>query len=722
MTPKPAWACLDMFSSISSLREDVSRGGDEKETTGDAYGRGGDEKKEDHDKFLDDISSQMNSMMGDDDDEDSAITSTTNTNQHQSRLEHSFSYNDLSHFNIDAMREQLSKRPSRFSEMNGLRADFVHLHGLSLHAKSNNDLKSDAQQLLQQSSKHARPLLARALTMGNNTVKEVKDTTTKTIVVIPSIDLDRKELQRMCKDIEFYEERQLFHLLMANDPSVRIIYLTSRKVDENVVKYYLSLSHHEDIDTAHYGSDLFCDVHNMLTRVIMIHVPSRTSTECISLSDKILKEPKLITLLQELIRSPFDGKTFDQSDDTSTAGISVFTGSDSVDEISNKLGVKLLEASGDCLHFGTKQGSREIFAACGISHPAGTPSSEDVDLLTYGDASVHGGKVYWAYNHRYIRSSKNLAIGIARKVLRGIRPRKWIVKLNQGFSGKGNASIDLQHIQNRFAGAKVDNNVTLQMAEQIEEELASNLKFEDPKMTWLDSPEQVGFRTQIERLGVIAEVFIDGEVPTSPSIQAVVEGNDVCIISTHEQVLAGQVYQGCINPCNSAYRAAMMDAGLKVGKFLAAHGVCGHFSVDFLACQKPNSRSWQVYAVEVNLRQGGTTHPQATMAVLCGGSICSDGLFRTSDDEVRCYVATDCHYSEKLKGCSGKSLIEALDSTQNLAATKIRWNKAQRIGVVFHLFKFMPTGRIGFTAIGRSVEESQQLFDDAINFLDTFQD
>ena len=111
--------------------------------------------------------------------------------------------------------------------------------------------------------------------------------------------------------------------------------------------------------------------------------------------------------------------------------------------------------------------------------------------------------------------------------------------------------------------------MTLHIAELIEKELATNLKFEDPKMTWLDSPEQVGFQTQIQRLGVIAEVFIEGEVPTSPSIQAVVEDNDVCIISTHEQVLSGQVYQGCINPCNPAYRAYMYEAGLKVGKFLA---------------------------------------------------------------------------------------------------------------------------------------------------------
>ena len=110
------------------------------------------------------------------------------------------------------------------------------------------------------------------------------------------------------------------------------------------------------------------------------------------------------------------------------------------------------------------------------------------------------------------------------------------------------------------------------------------------------------------------------------------------------------------------------------------------------------------------------------MALLCGGSICNDGLFRTNDGEVRCYVATECHYSEKLKGCSGKCLIDALECTSNPAANKIRWNRADRIGVVFHLFKFMPTGRIGFTAIGRSLEESQQLFNDTVNFLDEFQD
>ncbi|KAL7494452.1 hypothetical protein ACHAWT_003145 [Skeletonema menzelii] len=699
MTPKPL-ACRDMSSSIS-IREVSTH--DEKMATNNDCGDV-DEKK---DSFHDDISKIKKAVVAGDD--EAEVASSTN---HRQMLEHSFSYNDLSHFNIDEMKSQ----PKRYPEMKGLRADLVHLHGLSLHAAPK---AFDAQLLQHALSFHARPL-RRALTMSDAKEEGEESRTTKTVVVIPSIDLDKKELTRMCCDqVEFYEERQLFHLLMAGDPSVRIIYLTSRPVDESVVKYYLSLSHDEDIDAAHYQSNLFCDVHNMLPRVIMIHVPS---TECISLSDKILRQKKLITLLQELIRSSFGGKVLEWNDNT--VGMSVFTGSDSVDELSHKLGAKLLEASGESLHFGTKQGSREIFAACGISHPAGTPSLEDEDLLTYGDASEHGGKVYWAYNHRYIRSAHNLAVGIARKIVRGIRPKRWIVKLNQGFSGKGNASIDLQHIQRRFAGCKAgDNEATLRIAEEIEKEFAISLKCEDPKMTWfdVDEPEQVGFQTQIKRLGVIAEVFIEGEVPTSPSIQAVIEGKDVSIVSTHEQVLDGQVYSGCKNPCNSAYRASIMDAGLKVGKFLAAHGVRGHFAVDFLASEQPKTGSWNVHAVEVNLRQGGTTHPHCCMALLCGGSICSDGLFRTNEGELRCYVATDCHYSENLKGCTEKSLINALEnSSSDPAAYKIRWNKADRIGVVFHLFKFISTGRIGFTAIGRNVEESQALYTDTVTFLERF--
>jgi hypothetical protein len=279
------------------------------------------------------------------------------------------------------------------------------------------------------------------------------------------------------------------------------------------------------------------------------------------------------------------------------------------------------------------------------------------------------------------------------------------------FSGKGNASIDLRKIQSSMLPVP-------EMASLIEKELPT-MKFEDPKMTWYDDDKHVGFKTQIRRLGVIAESFIEGEVPTSPSIQAVIEPNDirVSIISTHEQLLDGQVYNGCINPADDKYRSKIMDMGLKVGKYLAVRGVVGHFSVDFLANLNSDG-SWDVNAVEVNLRQGGTTHPHAMMALLCGGCVCSDGLFRTNDGEIRTYIATDTFCSPTLKGLSEDQLVDAIECKSNILANKIRWNKASAIGVTFHLFKFVERhGRIGFTAIGRTKEEAQSLYNAAVDFL-----
>ncbi|KAL7544129.1 hypothetical protein ACHAWF_007516 [Thalassiosira exigua] len=613
------------------------------------------------------------------------------------KLERSFT--DVSQFSIDT--RQTAELAADCVKPKSLRADFVHLRGVQVHSKKIPRLDLDEGQ---------EGFQFRSIQRSVSSIESVGgvDRNTNSIVVVPSMDLDEKELQRWCVHIEHYEERQLYHLLLANDPSVScIVYLTSQHVDEKVVGYYLGLSQ---------GGD----VHDKLTRVFMISVPSKSKkdsslSEKVSsskpLSGKILEDQNLIKFMKGLIQ---------QTSTSLMAGLCVFTGSNSVERLSDELGIRLLEASGETLHFGTKQGSRQIFAECGVPHPAGTPSAEDDDLLTYG--TCHGEeKAYWAHNHRYIRSSHSLAIGIARQIIvHGVRPRKWMVKLNQGFSGKGNAYLNLQRLQDSHIslGQNVENDI-LDMATSIEKQFQW-MKFEDSLMTWYGDEQNVGFRTQIERLGVIAETFIEGEIPTSPSVQAVIEPNDgqkpggrVSIVSTHEQLLNGQVYEGCINPASEEYRAQIMKFGLKVGNFLSAHGVVGHFSCDFLATKKHDG-SYDLNAIEVNLRQGGTTHPQATMALLCGGCICSDGVFRTNANEVRTYIATDCHsFQPRSEG----HLVDAIESKTDPLASKIRWQKDKQIGVVFHLFKFAPKGRIGFTAIGRNLPESRLLFGTTKEFL-----
>ena len=611
------------------------------------------------------------------------------TNSCKKKLEHSFS--DVSQFDINVTANPIKPKP--------LRADFLHLAGVALHSRRSKNSVSD---YLHNHIGEKDGFAFRSIQRSISCISEnCRDDSAKTIVVVPSLDLDSKELKRMCDCIECYEDRQLFYLLMAKDPSVRIIYLTSNDVNESVVHYYLSLCQDED-----------CDMHDMLSRVFTISVPSKK--KYIPLSEKILQDKNLVDFIKCLIQRK-------NSLSNDSAGLCVFTGSDSVEKLSYELGIRLLEASTDHLYYGTKQGSRDVFAKCGIPHPSGTPSIHDDDLLTYGEGQGEDNN-HFAHKHRCIRSSHALAIGIARQIINhNVCPRKWMVKLNQGFSGKGNASIDLTRFQDCSNYSSAHNNTeedVLCLASNIEKEFASGLRYEDPKMTWFGDEEHNGFQTQIARLGVIAEAFIEGEVPSSPSIQAIIEpaslgGGRVSIVSTHEQLLDGQVYNGCINPASEQYRSEIMEMGLKVGQYMADRGVVGHFSCDFLATQKPNG-GHNLYAVEINLRTGGTTHPEATLALLVGGCISSDGIFNTNDNEVRTYIATDCH---SIKPCSESDLIRAIECKTNPLACKIRWNKTERVGVVFHLFKFASRGRIGFTAIGRDKEESQQLFDTTKEFL-----
>jgi len=75
---------------------------------------------------------------------------------------------------------------------------------------------------------------------GDNSMQNLCASETN-VVVVPSIDLDENELFRFCPDINVYEERQLWHLLLLRNPSYRIVYLTSDPVDERVIQYYLKI-------------------------------------------------------------------------------------------------------------------------------------------------------------------------------------------------------------------------------------------------------------------------------------------------------------------------------------------------------------------------------------------------------------------------------------------------------------------------------------------------
>ena len=88
------------------------------------------------------------------------------------------------------------------------------------------------------------------------------------------------------------------------------------------------------------------------------------------------------------------------------------------------------------------------------------------------------------------------------------------------------------------------------------------------------------------------------------------------MLATHEQVLGGdtgQVYIGCGFPADPAYVSELARHGEAIGKLLASRGVVGRLSVDFAATQN-DSGKWHIYALEINLRGGGTTHRTSSSA------------------------------------------------------------------------------------------------------------
>ena len=112
------------------------------------------------------------------------------------KLGHSFS--DMSQFEMSTKCPR--NHATKPMKLKGLRADYVHLQGVGLRSKSPllmypHSLSEETREGFRFRSIHRS--MSSVESALPNIGKDDKQNT-KTIVVVPSIDLDRKELNRMC--------------------------------------------------------------------------------------------------------------------------------------------------------------------------------------------------------------------------------------------------------------------------------------------------------------------------------------------------------------------------------------------------------------------------------------------------------------------------------------------------------------------------------------------
>jgi hypothetical protein len=158
-------------------------------------------------------------------------------------------------------------------------------------------------------------------------------------------------------------------------------------------------------------------------------------------------------------------------------------------------------------------------------------------------------------------------------------------------------------------------------------------------------------------------------------------------------------------PADPSYAGAITEVAATVGRRLAADGVIGRFAVDFVVVRDPMV-GWRSYAIEINLRKGGTTHPFLTLQFLTDGRYDpDDATFTTPSGVHRCLVASDRVESAAFVGLAPDTLL-AIAARHHLA-----FDAAAEAGIVFHMLASLAdAGRFGMTAIAPSVDDAHDLF------------
>ncbi len=270
--------------------------------------------------------------------------------------------------------------------------------------------------------------------------------------------------------------------------------------------------------------------------------------------------------------------------------------------------------------------------------------------------------------------------------------------MNDGFSGDGNAIF-------RYPAPAGEIN-----EKDIELELLQNLT-----PVAKDVSRELFFE-KFNYMGGIVEVFLEGEIKTSPSAQCVINPNGtIDIVSTHDQLLGGddgQIFIGAIFPADEAYNVAFATEARKIAEALREKGALGRFAIDFLSV-KQDDGNWKNFAIEINLRKGGTTHPFLMLQFLTNGSYnAATGKFITAGGNERFYFSSDNVRSENYKGLTPHDLIDIA------MYHSLMYDGAAQEGVMFHLVGALSEfGKLGLVCIG-SPQRAKEFYDKVLQVLD----
>jgi hypothetical protein len=398
----------------------------------------------------------------------------------------------------------------------------------------------------------------------------------------------------------------------------------------------------------------------LLSGVIPSHARSRLTLVAVndssprSLSEKLLERPRLLRRIAELIPN------------RERSHLVPYNTTELERDVALQLGVPMYGADPRLAPLGSKSGCRRLFAEVGVPHPLGVENVRTVEEMVDAITSM-----------RAERPSMDSVI----------------VKLNEGVSGQGNAIVRLSGLPAPGAAEE-----RVRVTERVRE-----MELESPS-----TPLDTYLAKFAEGAGIVEE-RITGLELRSPSVQLrVLPSGEVELLSTHDQLLggaSGQSYLGCTFPAAPEYATLITRHADAIGRRLASEGARGRFAVDFVVVRGA-SGAWSAYAIELNLRKGGTTHPFLTLQFLTDGRYDpGTALFLTPRGQEKHLVATDHLEAGELRGLAPADLFDIV------ARHGLHFDQSRQAGIVFHMISSLSEhGQVGLTAVGDSPREAEQRY------------
>ena len=212
----------------------------------------------------------------------------------------------------------------------------------------------------------------------------------ESVVVVPSVAVD-PEAVPSAGIVQAFEERLLFLLLLLRQPRLRMVYVTSTRIDPLVVEYFLALL--PGVIPSHARE-----------RLTLISVDDSTLR---SLSEKLLERPRVLARIAATIPNP------------ARCHLIAYATTDRERDIALTLGVPMYGSDPRLSALGSKTGCRRLFSEEGVAHPDG---AED------------------------LHSADDVVDAVTRLLTDRPGTAEVIVKLNEGAAGNGNARVDLRSL------------------------------------------------------------------------------------------------------------------------------------------------------------------------------------------------------------------------------------------------------------------------------------